>query len=251
MNEQLYVDKIVETVRFFFEMHEERGQGDTRVMNLLKPANVPNGLLRKKVLGESFNERCLDLTDAALELDRWLRERGLIAPGLGDVSESLRDACPEHQRLPRTITDEQEIRSRAFIRLARYYQLMHKHGTAVSMHSRVPDYFIQQRWVRPRPMLGHHPEHVVPCAYIRAICIDRYQQQWSVERVAQLAERLLWIVDIPHEHRRTLDEGLTALKDRMPEGWDPETGCIFKRLHEKKIPFEHARESLRCACPLV
>lgn len=248
MDNQLYVDRLVETVLFFFEMHEEGGQGDTRIMKLLKPVNVRNGLLRQKVLGELFNEKRLGLTEAAVELDRWSRELGLVGPTIGDVSEPLRAACVKYERQPVKVADEQEIRSRAFIRLARYYLLMHKYGNAVSWHSRVPDYFIQQPWIRPRPTPGYHPEHVVPCAYIRSISIERYQQKWAVERVAELIQRLLCIVDIPHDDRRKLDEGSGALKDTMPDRWDPETGCIYQRLHYMKIDFEKSHASRLCAC---
>jgi len=233
----LYIDQVIELTLFFFEMYEEGNDGDTRAFSRLKPALVKNAEIRKVVLGGFFRDG-MNLPQAALALHQYLMDRDLVPAVAQDAYHALYAAALAYDRPFRRVTDLQERKSRAYRRLARYYLLVHKHDTAVSNHSRVPDFFVPQAWIRPFAAPGMHPEHVVPCAYMLKKAVEFYDHGWSVDGVAQLIERWLLIIDIPKDAARWLDSGTEALRDRMPPDWDPLHGCIFARLHELHIPFQ-------------
>lgn len=253
-----YISRIVQTTNFFFETHEEgTGGGSTRIINLIKPhATIGNVELRNFLLNDLFRKRSLALTDAALELTSWLNLRGISHPAIEDVDAKIRLACQPFERPPRNVTAPTEILDRAFIRLARYIRLMQT--TDVSRDSRVFDYFIPDNAVlrgrsRKAPARNFHPEHVVPCAYIRDICLKVFDGakiydeatvvDASIEDIVPILRRLLAVVRISQDEWKCLDEGPNALKYSMPDNWDFETGCIYERLHEKNIAFDLIPES--------
>jgi hypothetical protein len=241
----LYIDKVRETALFFFELLEEGQDGHTQAIAVLKPGAVGNVVMRDKVLGEFYRARKLSLTDAALALHHWLAQQG---KGLGNapgIEAAVSTACAPYERPVGTVVDLTEKQARAFRRLARYYRLIYTHRLAISNHSRVVEYFVPEAWV-PRgtsiaratgSVDGTHPEHVVPCAYIREACLTRYAEDWTEDDVAQMIQRWLVLVDITTDEAARLDNGADALKYVMPPGWDPIAGCIFQRLHQMKIDF--------------
>jgi hypothetical protein len=235
---RLYVDKLVELVLFFFEMHEEDNAGDTRAIGYLKPAVVDNLALRTQVLEHCFQRDQLGFTETALTLHRWLLAQDKVPVTARDVETAIRTACQPFERTPRNVVDLPEKRSRAFIRLARYYLLMHKHGTAIHNSSRAAEAFVPEAWFRPFADRALYREHVVPCAYMRNKAIELFGQDWSAHDVAKLLERWLLILDIPEADGTRLDSGPHALKHIMPKNWDPIHGCIFQRFHDLRVPFD-------------
>ncbi|NEX60049.1 DNA translocase FtsK [Noviherbaspirillum galbum] len=247
----LYVDKVVETALFFFECFEENNDGHTGAIKVLKPGNVSNMAIRKRVLHDSYRTNGLSLTAAAIDLHAWLSESGESPDDQTGIVQAIETAAAQYDRPPRKIEDEFRRRHRAFRRLARYYRMIHKHGTAISNDSRVPDYFIPAAWIAMGQSEAHaaqvdggtHPEHVVPCAFILKNCVDLFEQEWSVDEVAWLLQRMLGVVNITFDERDALDNGENNLKFTMPSNWHPLTGCVYARLHDKNIDLEHA-----CTC---
>ncbi|OGQ52435.1 MAG: hypothetical protein A3J24_13240 [Deltaproteobacteria bacterium RIFCSPLOWO2_02_FULL_53_8] len=242
MNDQeIYISRVCQTALFFWEIFEEKkGDGDTRAIELLKPTpKVTNVKMRDFVLNDLFRSRGLSLTEAAIQLAAWLNECGFAAEGTEDIEIALRSACAPYERKMRVITDVNEVIDRSYIRLARYIRQIYAGGA--QGHTRVFDYFIPLESIPTgRSHSGiSHPEHVVPCAVILKTCLDYFAQNGqSLDEVVKLIRKLLVIVYIAEEERKTLDTGSSALKDKMPPGWDLENGCIFARLHSAKIEFD-------------
>jgi hypothetical protein len=227
-------------------MFEEGNDGHTQAIELLKPVSkVKNVEMRHFVLNDLYRSRGLSLTEAAVELAVWLDENDVAPKGMNDIGTELRAACAPYERKVREVTDDSEMIERSYIRLARYYFQMYAEDAG--QHTRVPDYFIPIASIpRGKSHTGtSHPEHVVPCAVIRDYCLAYFEQNRSLDEVVKLIRRLLVIVDISEEERKILDTGRSALKDKMPEGWDLEKDCIFARLHSAKIKFD---VPLGCSC---
>lgn len=72
-------------------------------------------------------------------------------------------------------------------------------------------------------------EHLVPCAVIRDLAFKLFWDNKTVHDVAQMIGRLLRVAHITKEEARQLDY-VHCLKDRMPDGWDHETGSVMARL---------------------
>lgn len=248
-----YISRIVQTTNFFFETNEEgTGGGSTKIIDLIKPhASIGNVELRNFLLNDLFRKRSFTLTEAASELTSWLNLRGIPLPAVEDLDGKVRLACQPFERPPRNVITPIEILDRAFIRLARYIRLMQT--TDVSRHSRVFDYFIPPNAIlrgrsRKAPLINFHPEHVVPCAYIRDLCLKVFDGasiydgvtvvDASIEDIVPTIRRLLAVVRISQDERECIDKGPKALKDSMPKNWDSKAGCIYERLHEKNIVFE-------------
>ncbi|MDZ7938019.1 MAG: hypothetical protein U5M53_06930 [Rhodoferax sp.] len=90
------------------------------------------------------------------------------------------------------------------------------------------------------PTHGFHPEHVVPCAYIRDQVFTRFQVRPLVDGydedgqcardMCRFIDRLMAVAYISKAEAAILDTGDKALKSSMPAGWNPETGDILDRL---------------------
>jgi hypothetical protein len=240
MNEQeIYVSRVSQTALFFWEMFEENQGGHTEAIKLLKPTpKLSNVQLRGFVLNDLYRTRGLALTEAAVQLAAWLERQNYAPKGAVNIESAIRAYCAPYERDMRVITDDNEVLERSFVRLARYYYLMH--AEEAGRHTRVPDYFIPNNCIpRGRSHSGTvHPEHVVPCAAIREYCLKYFVEGRSLDEVVKLIRRLLVIVDVSIDEWKKLDEGPSALKDIMPPEWDLETGCIFARLHLAEIKFD-------------
>ena len=248
-----YINRIVQTTNFFFETNEEgTGGGSTKIIGLIKPhPSIGNVELRNFVLNDLFRKRMLTLTEAALELTTWLRLRGIAILAIENEDSKIRLACQPYERPASKFIEPAEIVDRAYLRLARYIRQMQT--TDVGKHSRVFDFFIPAEAIlrgrsRNATPMNSHPEHVVPCAYIRDFCLKFFGTanindevavvDASLNEIVPIIRRLLTIVEISQEERILLDEGPNALKDRMPANWDIEAGCIFERLHRNNIAFD-------------
>ena len=239
---QLHARRIFETALFFRDMHEERNDGDTRAIALLKPARtVSNKKLRQFVLHDLYRDRKLGLTDVALALDAWLQATPDAVTVAGDIVELLRELCAPHEREVMNVVSEDEIIARAYLRAARYLRRIEAEG--VSSHSRVVEFFVPDAFVPT----GHgregggHKEHVVPCVYLRDVALDWFRRGRSEIEVAQLLRHYVVIVHITPAQQQRLDgkadEGVN-LKVRMPDGWVMGVDSLFARLDKAGIAFD-------------
>lgn len=135
-----------------------------------------------------------------------------------------------------SFTNEQ-LRQRAFERVA--WVLHHfweeqkdLEPRAARVHSRIFEFLIPVEYVivMGRSVNGDgYVEHVVPCAVIRDLAFKLFWDNKTVRDVAQMIGRLLRVAHITKEEARRLDY-VHHLKDRMPDGWDHETGSVTARL---------------------
>ena len=91
------------------------------------------------------------------------------------------------------------------------------------------------------PSVGAHPEHVVPCAFIRDLFLNYFKSRKLVveyvedyshtDDLARIMDQMIGVVHISQDQKRVLDaKGENSMKIKMPENWDPLTGDIFVRL---------------------
>ena len=91
------------------------------------------------------------------------------------------------------------------------------------------------------PSAGAHPEHVVPCAFIRDLFLNYFKSRKLVieyvedysyaDDLARIMDRIIGVVHISQDQKRVLDaNGENSMKIKMPKNWDPLTGDIFARL---------------------
>lgn len=239
-----YARRVFETALFFLEMWEENNDGQTTAIQLLKPNSfVKNTSLRKFVLHDLYKKRGLNLTEAAVQLALWQPE-GSAPPAFafGEIELQLRSLCHSHEQVRQEITCEKAKKRRAFLRAARYIKRIDAEGAPA--HSRVVEAFIPESFVpKGRGLKGQgHREHVVPCVCLRDESRSRFINKGAtIEQVADFLERHVVIIEIHPEEQKDLDgskqNGYKGLKNKMPDGWSFDKGCIFDRLHEANIAF--------------
>lgn len=260
-----YINRIVDTVLFFFEtMEEGNGGGSTQIIKLIKPVPaVGNVELRNYVMNEHLRQG-RTLTCTAIKLSQWLRAKNLAPIPILDEEAKVSMGCEPYERL--ALPSHSLHPDRAYRRLARHIWRMQ--SPDVGKHSRVFDFYIPAKEIqrgrsKKAPDKGFHPEHVVPCAYILQHCCSVLTalrgdatvspEELSIRRLVPLIKKLLAIVKIDESERKRLDYGDLALKDRMPDKWNVETGCIFQRLHDAdpRIELELQPDGSKlCQCPV-
>lgn len=262
-----FVNRIVLTTKFLVETHETdpTGGGHTALLNMFKPApSLTPSVLRAVVLADLIRARRLGLGDAAVAFGHWLRSSGLVPAGVAFSDDDVRQACAPHERAARGLDRPMDKIERGFLQAAECFWEMHV--SDIGRHSRVPEFVVPLAAVpkgrsRRAPAIKPHPEHVVPLAFIRDRCLEllqaRHPRHDPASRDAALPElvamvrRWLVVVDVSEDERQSLDEGDQAVKDAMPPGWDPATGCLFARLHRFDIEFDMdptAGPAWRCSC---
>lgn len=238
-----YIQKVFETALYFRDMFEEKNDGKTTAIGLLKPIkSIQNKVLRKFVLHDLYKSQNLSLGDAAIQLAMWHPDGANLLPfNIDDIKTDLIALCLEHERQPQFVTDKVELTRRSFLRAARYIHRIHKEGAPA--HSRIVELFIAEAFVphgKGSDGPGHR-EHAVPCVYLRDECLRRFGNGAKVEEIADFLQRHVVIVEISKEQQKHLDGSKKnqhlGLKDKMPEGWEPDRDCIFQRLHDAKISF--------------
>lgn len=135
-----------------------------------------------------------------------------------------------------SFTNEQ-LRQRAFERTALvlhhfWEEQKDLEPRAARVHSRIFEVLIPMDHVvvMGRSVNGDgYLEHVVPCAVIRDLAFKMFWDNKTVHDVAQMIGRLLRVAHITKEEARQLDYA-HRLKDRMPDGWNDETGSVMARL---------------------
>lgn len=257
-DKEKYVSRVCQTTLYLWELFEERKihGADTQVIDELMPkAKGKACQLRKFVLEELFEKQHLSFTEAAVHLAKWLESLDDTLEKTLVIETSLRAECAPYEREMRGITDKKEVIERSYIRLARYYRLMSNEDPSAGIESRAPEYFIDHKQLPHgkshklpcNPKKGDfHEEHVVPCAAIREYCRSYFYNGRSIDEVAKLIQKLLAIVEITKLEKIKLDEGSPNLQYKMPSGWNPESGCIFERLHVNEIKFD-APPGFACA----
>ncbi len=237
-----HVRKVFETARFFWEMWEENCDGHTLAIGFLKPTKLSNTAVRDLVLGEFYRKRGFSMHDAAVGLAQWLQQND-DGPAFDPMMEvDIAILCATATRAFEPVSDVEAIIQRSFVRVVRYIQQTRLDGKVAD--SRCFDYYPAAEHVPTGygKNGGTHPEHVVPCAFLRDRCIARLGEGASVEDVAKEIRPFLAIVMINKHEWDKLDDspasGGLGLKKVMPSNWDFETGDRFARLHAAGIAFD-------------
>jgi hypothetical protein len=235
-----YIERIVQLALFFFELAEEDGNGDSRLIAAQLPgAGLDWAEVRARFRETWYGSAPLSLTGAALAFHDWACARGAGPADLGAVEAGIRAGCLPYERPFEPVPDPARRLERAYLRLARFYRRMLRED--LSRHTRVADWFVpiaQAPQNHGQP--GQHPEHVVPCSVMRDAAAACFEDHWSIHDVAGLLRRWLVVIWIDDEDRRLLDHGIHHLKHRMPDGWNGAADCVYARLHARGIAFAPA-----------
>jgi hypothetical protein len=87
---------------------------------------------------------------------------------------------------------------------------------------------------------GHdYAEHVVPLAYIRNLCLERFRRDRTFEGAVETIRKHLKVAYISKAEAARLN-AIPGLRNGMPKGWNPETGDCLDRLREAGIELEPA-----------
>ena len=251
----VYVRKVFETVRYFWEMWEEGSVGDTRAIGFHKPAKLSNTSIRDLVLGDYYKQRGFSMYEAAVELAKSMERESVVPAFDSTMDADLAILCATATRPFEAVNDAETIIQRSFVRIGRYQLQTHLDGEGA--HSRCFEYYLTAEQVPTGygKNGGTHGEHVVPCAFLRDRCIARLAQGASVEEVAREIRPFLVVVMITDAECAYLDNspacGGMGLKDTMPPNWEFETGDIFARLHVAGIAFKPPGTSTSSASCVV
>lgn len=242
-----YIERVAQLAIFYFELAEEDNDGDSRLVQAQLPAEgVDWKEVRRLFRVEWYGTQKRSITEAALLFHAWLREQHKAPAQCNGVEDGIRARCLPYERPFAAVSDPRVRMDRAYVRLARFFRRMACED--ITGHSRLVDWYISPDEVpQNMPMPGQHPEHVVPCALLRDMSIACYEDHWSAHEVAALLRHLLVIIWIGPAERDLLDKGAAHLKDRMPVGWNAQSGCRYARLHDKGIKFVPA-PGYECAC---
>ncbi len=252
MDRQKYVRSVFETALFFRDMFEEKQGGHTGAIKLLKPlSDISNKDTREFVLVDCYRNRDLNLTKTCLAFAARLAGTGKAPDFDAEVVDAeLRSLCIGHEREIREVIDREDHIERSFLRAARYLQRIQADGAQA--HSRVLELFVSAEFVpvgRGKKGPGHR-EHVVPCVYLAEAALDLFVKGRTVDYVARWLRPYLVIVEISKPEQQYLDgairKGGLGLKNKMPDGWQFDTGCIFQRLHDAGIAFDHPSNVAIC-----
>ena len=118
-------------------------------------------------------------------------------------------------------------------------------GKRIGYHSRIFQHFLhpekkfvllgESRKINENKDSDHHPEHIVPCAYmIKELERLLKEEKYSDECLARALQKHWKIVHITREEAKRLDTDL-KLKDKMPDGWDFMESCSEARLKKARI----------------
>lgn len=243
-----YLERVAYLSYYFFEIAEENaGDGHSVLINLINPAfgKLKMKQLRAEVLQRFIRDERLGMTKVAIETAAWLRSLGIAPLEIEAEPDLLQSICAKYEHHFLDVQSGAERLSRRNQRLVRLLWLMHAHG--VGAHSRAIQFFFPDSEIlvgrSPKaPVTGYHPEHVVPCAYIRDQSFLRFKERPLVKEnqfqedpvcmceMTRFVQRLMAVAHIHPDERDQLDKGGNSMKSTMPTDWDPDTGDIFARL---------------------
>lgn len=256
-----YLERLAYLCYFFFELEEESGgDGHSSVINLVNPTKgrLKLNQIRDLLLNELIRQQRCRITEAALAAAKQFSLLSEASQEFAFDTDLLKKICSRYEHPFCPINSADLKRERRFTRLARLLWLMFEHG--VGQHSRAIQFFFPDSEVLKgkspsAPQRGYHPEHVVPCAYIRDISFKHFKRHPLVNGHLESADssstlvgvlrRLLAVAYISKEEASQLD-GENHLpynsKSGMPDGWMPDTGDILIRLKDigidKLVPIE-------------
>ena len=132
---------------------------------------------------------------------------------------------------------EEELIQRAFLRTASVmFGMWEEKGssdTRLLLPPLIPDKFVK---VGESVAGKEHREHVIPRNVICNQCHKMFEEGSSIESVAKFIRKHLKIVYISKEEQQKLDRGNQLnLRQRMPDYWSFDNGCLYARLDAAKI----------------
>lgn len=236
----VYARRVANLAIYCFELAEQDNDAHSELVQMMLPLAVPKSQWRE--VRNFFRRDCyatgeMTISQAALAFHAWALERGSSPAAHSRFDLMIREECLPYERPFLRITNPTESLNRAYIHMARFFRQVA--SGVLPYHSRPSAFFIQDdRAPQSEKQPGRtHAEHVVPCAVQRDIACEMFRREHSVYDVAQILKKLHVVIWIDSNQAYVLDNGPDSFRSRMPAGWQPETNCIYARLHDKKIPF--------------
>lgn len=149
---------------------------------------------------------------------------------------------------------KEESFKRSFMRMALYLkdiwdEYNHNEKNPLPAHSRIFDVMMVddfillgqsvelQKSIEAGSSKKGYREHLVPCATLRDHAADMFRAGKMPEDVAAMLQRFLRIVHITREEADRLNYDV-GLKNKMPDGWDWDSGDVKERLHMANIELD-------------
>jgi hypothetical protein len=241
-----YLERIAYLSYFFYQTHEEHGgNGHSMLIKLFNPTagKISMATLRSVVLHGFVRQQKMSITETAVETAKWLRSAGLAPSDISNEQDQLQTISSRYEGtfdLPHSVRNV-----RVCLRLVRFLWLMYAHD--VGSHSRAVEYFFPNDEILigrspDAPISGYHPEHVVPCAYIRdevkrrfvdrPLVVGGKEDELCARDMCQFVDRLMAVAYISKKEAAYLDKGEKAIKSTMPADWNPESDDILVRLNQ-------------------
>lgn len=248
-NEFSYLEKISYLSYYFHCLHKNsRGDGDSRLIKLLNPisSNALNWRdLRNYILNNLIRTNGYNLITTASKTDCWLRTKAQNPIDIQDAEEKIKQICGRYENSIKNVEGKYEgTRKEKCLQLIRLFWLMSQ--GAVTHHSRPVEFFFSNTDIYlgrtdAAPSKGAHPEHVVPCAFIRDLFLDYFKSRKLVvddtedttyaNDLVKTMNRIIGVAHISQAQKKILDANKErSMKTKMPENWDPLTDDIFARL---------------------
>lgn len=237
-----YKQGVLRLSAYLHAVAEEGACGHARAVSLLKPGINVGDIEIRDVFHQRYRTEKPSRTDAAVLMHRWfVRHAGVRAAD--HMEARLAELAAATNRPWCDVSDRESRIARAVRRLAAYLQhaVAGESEPGSSPHSgidsRVFQYFVPKSCLlHPgAPPIRAFCEYVVPCSYLVRESLGFFRQGWQAGEVANFIRRCLAIVAICPGDRKTLAD--SAWAEEMPEGWCPQRGDIFARLHRAGILF--------------
>ena len=244
-----YLEKITFLSYYFQCLHKtSSGDGHSELIKLLNPVSdkwVHWSDLRNYILENLIRKNNCDLLTTALKTEAWLRTKIPDTIDIQDSEEKLIKICNRYENSIKNLKDNYKFtRKEKCIQLLRIFWLMSE--GVIAHHTRVIEFIFPNTEIYlgktdAAPTVGAHPEHVVPCAFIRDLFLNYLKSRKLVvecveddsyaDDLTRIMDRIIGVVHISQDQKKILDaNGKNSMKIQMPKNWDPLTGDIFARL---------------------
>jgi hypothetical protein len=238
-----YTQGVLRLSAYLHAVAEEGACGHAGAVSLLKPGINVGDIEIRDVFHQLYRIEKPSRTDAAILMHQWFVRHAGVRSAADHIEARLAERAAATNRPWREISDRERRIARAVHRLAAYLE----HAVAGEseqgssprggIDGRVFQYFIPKSYLlHPgSPPVMAFCEYVVPCSYLVRESLAFFRQGWHADEVAIFIRRCLAIVAISSDDRKTLES--SAWAKEMPEGWCPQRGDIFARLHRAGIAF--------------
>ena len=244
-----YLEKVSFLSYYFQYLHKtSSGDGHSELLELLNPISgklLHWSNLRNYILEDLIRKNNCDLLTTALRTEAWLRTKNSDTINIQDSEQKLIKICSRYENSIKILEDNHKpTRKEKCIQLVRIFWLMSE--GVITHHSRAIEFIFPNTEIYlgktdAAPSAGAHPEHVVPCAFIRDLFLNYFESRKLVveymeddsytEELARIVDRIIGVVHISQDQKKVLDaNGENSMKIKMPENWNPLTGDIFARL---------------------